>query len=88
MTTLGAIVRKIVAEELDHQGIKEVVDAASAMLKAIKNFKEDATHEMLNVLEGTLSDAESELNAMITDPQSWTERRLAKSVTLKPVDSE
>ena len=72
---LGMIIRKMLSEELDHIGIKKVVDAASKLLTAVKSFKQDATHEMQNAVTPHLSDIEANLEKMVSDPQSWVTRQ-------------
>lgn len=92
------VLQRIIAEELrslheqvDHEGAKRVVNAASKLLKAIEAFKDDPTPTMvdattphLDVLYSTLEDMVSNPGSYVVQVKSPTPK---KRIKLRKVDS-
>lgn len=58
-------------EDVDHEGVKKVVNAASKLLKACAAFKEDPTPPMTNAVTPHLDSLIKVLEAMINTPASY-----------------
>lgn len=86
--------RKMIAEELknmheqvDHEGVRKVVNNASKLLKALESFKGDATGAMSNALTPHLDAMHKALEDMISTPGSYVDKpkAMAKTVKLRAV---
>src|SRR5258708_159142 len=89
--------RKIVIEELDadrsireqvdHEGVRTVVNAASKLFKAIESFKSDANNSMTSSVTPGLDDVFRTLEDMLNSPASYVDKPapMPQRVTLKPV---
>lgn len=71
--------RQIITEELsslkedvDHEGVKQVVNGASKLLKACQAFQENPTPAMTNATTPHLSNLVQALEAMLNNPVSYT----------------
>lgn len=90
------ILRKIIKEELemmneevDHVSIRNVVNAASHLLKAIDSFeKSKATSQMISGTSNYLQKLRVSLEDMISNPTSYLEKNQSKVVTLRKVSKE
>lgn len=90
--------RKLVAEELralqreqvDHEGVKTVVTAASKMLKAAGAFKESANVAMTNALTPGLDQIIETLEAMVNNPASYVDvpKVEPRRIKLRQVDDD
>ena len=63
---------KLLKEDVDHEGVKRVVNGASKLLKACKAFKEDPTPAMTNATTPTLDNLIQVLEQMLSNPVSYT----------------
>lgn len=75
---------QLVSEQIDHEGAKKVVTAASKLLKAVLAFKDDANAQMnaavLSHLEPTIQSLENMINAPISyvDKQQKVVKKVVK----------
>lgn len=87
--------RKIVAEEIDrlretvdHEGAKIVVTESSKLLKALNQFKENATGQMIGSTVPHVDTLIATLEQMISSPASYVDKQKpeVKTVKLRKVD--
>lgn len=85
-----AWLRKLVIEELqslheevDHEGVRTVVNAASKMLKAVAAFEKDANIAMTNSLTPGLEHLKASLEGMIANPGSYVDKPAIATRTIK-----
>lgn len=74
-------------EDVDHEGISDVVTAASRLLGGVKKFKEAATGQMTHAVTPHLDKLQRVLEDMIQTPGSYVKRvvKQPKVVSLRPV---
>jgi len=82
--------RKLVNEELqslseqvDHEGVRTVVNAAGKMLKALEAFEKDTNVAMSNALTPGMNELKTVLESMIANPGSYVDRPSAAQQTIK-----
>lgn len=89
--------RRIVKEELtalteqvDHAGIKDVVNGAAKLLGAVETFKSAAPPSAINAVTPFLDQLEKTLEDMVSSPGSYVPRPKVepKLVQLRAVKSE
>ena len=89
--------REIVVEELiavkegvDHGGIRDVVNSASKLLKAVEAFKEKASPTVQQAVSKNLVALEKALENMVSNPGSYTElpAKPRRVIKMKPVSSD
>ena len=90
--------RQIVTEEIkklresvDYDGVKVVVTESSKLLKALNQFKDSATQQMLSSTTPHLDTMIKTLESMISTPTSYVDKQAAppvirKTVKLRKVD--
>lgn len=85
--------RQIVAEELkrvheavDHEGVRNVVNAASKLLKAAEAFKEEANGPAMSAVTPHLDHLVAALEDMVNTPASYVEKQKVapRVVRLRP----
>lgn len=91
-------VREIVAEEVtamlqeqvDHAGIRDVVNGASKLLAAVESFKGSATGAMVSALTPHLDEIYKILENMVSNPGSYVEKKKVEpqKVSLRAVKSD
>jgi hypothetical protein len=91
-------VREIVAEEVtamlqeqvDHAGIRDVVNGASKLLAAVESFKGSATGAMVSALTPHLDEIDKILENMVSNPGSYVEKKKVEpqKVSLRAVKSD
>lgn len=91
-------VREIVAEEVtakiqeqvDHAGIRDVVNGASKLLAAVEAFKESASGAMISALTPQLAEIDHVLENMVSNPASYVEKKKIepKKVSLRAVKDD
>lgn len=91
-------IRKIISEEIsarmqeqiDHAGIRDVVNGASKLLAAVEAFKGSATGEMVSALAPHLEKIDEILENMVSNPGSYVEKKKVepKKVTLRAVKDD
>lgn len=90
--------REIVAEEVtakmqeqvDHAGIRDVVNGASKLLAAVEAFKGSATGAMISALTPHLGEIDKVLENMVSNPASYVEKKKAEpqKVSLRAVKDD
>lgn len=88
--------RQIIKEELaainevDHSGIRDVVNVASKFLSAVEQFEADAPEHLKGTLSPHLDNIRTALEDMVSTPGSYVAKVKAepKMVSLRPVKTE
>lgn len=77
-------------EQVDHESIREVVNAASKLLAAVETFKETASPSMLNAMTPDLDKIANVLEDMVSSPGSYVQKKPTgpRKVSLRPVKDE
>ena len=65
---------KNINEEVDHEGVRTVVNGASKLLKAIGAFKGDSTGAMTNAVTPHLDAILKALENMVSTPASYVDK--------------
>lgn len=73
-------------EQVDHAGIRDVVNGASKLLAAVETFKSSAGSAMVSAVTPQLAQIEKALEDMVSTPGSYVNKpRLEpQKVSLKP----
>jgi translation elongation factor EF-Tu-like GTPase len=79
---------KAIREDVDPDGVRNVVNTASKLLKTARDFKEKATGAMTNATTPHLDSIIAALSSMIETPSSYVDKpeRTQKTVQLRKVD--
>jgi|SRR5690606_12782961 len=87
---MNAMRTRAIKEDVDHEGVRTVVNAASKLLKAVAAFEEDANGAMTNAVTPHLSTIKSTLEAMVSTPASYvdTHPKEPKIVKLRKVKDD
>lgn len=82
--------KKRLAEEVDHAGIRDVVNGASKLLAAVEAFKGSASPSMIHAVTPHIDAINAVLEDMVNTPGSYVQKVKAepKVVQLRPVKSE
>lgn len=80
-------IKRSVNEAVDHQSIREIVNAASKLLAAVESFNDSASTAMLNAVTPHLDQLGTILEDMVNSPGSYVEKQknVVKKVSLRPV---
>ncbi len=80
---------RVVAEDVDHEGITSVVSGASKLLKALTAFRETATADAVNAVSPAIDDISRSLEDMVSNPGSYVARpSTQRSVSFKAQSQE
>lgn len=79
---------KSLREQVDHEGVRAVVNAASKMLKAVEVFEKDSNIAMTNSLTPGLGQLKSQLEDIIDNPGSYIDKPGAKTIKLRRIADE
>jgi len=73
-------------EQVDHAGIRDVVNAASKLLAAVENFKKVAAPTMMSAVTPQIAQIEKVLEDMVSTPGSYVNKPKLEpqKVSLKP----
>lgn len=71
------------SEQVDHEGVRKVVNGASKLLKALESFREDATGAMSNALTPHLDAMHKALEDMVSTPGSYVDKPKAQPKIVK-----
>lgn len=82
--------QKQLAEEVDHSGIRDVVNGASKLLAAVEGFQEHASPSMVHAVTPHIDAMRAVLEDMVSTPASYVQKAKAepKVVQLRAVKSE
>ena len=72
-----------ISEDIDHESVKDIVSAASKMLKAISAFNDTANEPMKESLQPYLEQVGSLLEGMIETPGGYVPRQRIEPKTIK-----
>lgn len=70
-------------EQVDHEGVRTVVNAASKLLKSAESFKDDSTGAMANAVTPHLDALIKVLENMVNAPASYVDRPVSVPKTVK-----
>jgi hypothetical protein len=76
----------VLNEQLDHNGIRDVVTHASKFLAELEKFQDNATGTMLNAVTPQITKLAVTLEDMVSTPGSYVDqpKRVQQRVSLKP----
>jgi|SRR3990167_6256350 hypothetical protein len=79
-----------IQEQVDHAGIRDVVNGASKLLAAVEAFKASATGAMISALTPQLPEIDKVLENMVSNPASYVEKKKVepKKVSLRAVKDD
>lgn len=82
--------KKRLAEDVDHSGIRDVVNGASKLLAAVEGFQEHASPSMTHAVTPHIDAIRAVLEDMVSTPGSYVQKAVAepKVVQLRAVKSE